>query len=643
MEKYIQYILNKKGLKELYPWQEDVLEKTNILNGMNVIVNAPTGAGKSLIAEILFSKSILKNRGKKKCLYLAPLRSICSEKFRDWKKFGWNVGLSIGDYSEGYDKLNQRAVIITTFEKFNSIITKKPEWINDIDCIVVDEIHSLIEESRSAILEHILMLLRNQCHIVGLSATIKNLNELAKWLNAEVYKGNIKRPINTEINVICKNKIYNSKLQVISTNRDWKKLAIDKILEGKKVLIFTNKRKNCPDIAMKIMAELSNKFNPVKTNDELYDIFGELVQYGVGFHFGIMDSKTRNLVENAFKNGRLKCLVATRTLAMGVNLPVDVVIIKDLYMFKDKFEWMKTLDIWQMIGRAGRFDDGEAYLVIGKEYNLRKIYEDYICADYEKIMSRLAFAQQFSGLILQSISILGANEILLEEVIDYWNDSLFAHQYMGGKEILKNKVCELLEIFEENELIEINKHNNIEYINLTDIGRIVSGFCVDPNIIIKFLENIDKIDENKNYIGMLDFFIRLGIIEPISGRKNEISKLMNDIIEICDNAYLGKFNNLSEKEIVCIVKTVKLLNDWISGKDVNISAINLDDINRYIACFKIISKKLEYENLSNWLDDFSYMLKYGTPLDLVPMVKQKGVGRKKALRYLHMNSLLKYF
>ena len=644
MTKYVNYILQKRKIKELYPWQKDIIENTDLLKGKNMIVNCPTGSGKTLVAEIIISKSILENRGKKKCLYLAPLRSLAFEKYKDWKKFGWSVGISVGDYSEKYEKLNERNVIVTTFEKFNSIISKKPEWLDEIDCIIVDEIHSLIEESRSAVLEHILMILKDNCQILGLSATIKNLDELANWLNADVYKGNIERPKNIDINIICKNKVYDSKLQVVNRVKDWKRLVVNKIREGKTVLVFTNKRKSCPDIAMKIMYELSKYVEPNGVDDELYDIFGEIVQYGIGFHFGIMDSKTRNIIETAFKEGRLKCLVATKTLAMGVNLPVDVVVIKDLVMFnKDKFEWMKTLDIWQMIGRAGRFGKGEAYLVIGNDYNLRKIYEDYICADYEKIMSRLSFSKQFPGLIIQSISILGGDGILEEEVVDYWNDSLFCYQYNSGREILQGKINELLERFEEYELIEITSRSGIRYINLTEIGRIVSGFCVDPEVIIAFLENIEKINENRSYIGMIDFLIRMGVIEPISGKKSELSKLVKEIFEVCDNSYLGNFAGYNEKQIVSIIKTIKLINEWISGKDVNISLINLDDIQRYISCFKVISKKLEYDELSIWLNNFSYMLKYGVPEDLTEMVKQRGVGRKKALRYLHMSNLTKYF
>jgi len=640
--KCIETILRRRKIGELRKWQKEVFENTGVLGGKSLIVNAPTGAGKSLIAEVLIQKYLDEQKGKK-CVYLAPLRSLCLEKWREWKEIlGWNVGVAVGDFTENYDKLKNRDVIVTTFEKFNNIITSKPEWLEKLGCVVVDEIHSLIEESRSAVLEHILMVVKDKCQILGLSATIKNLDEIAEWLNAEIYKGGMEKPKNLDVYVVCKNRVYDKRLECVRNVKDWRKLVVEKILEGKRVIVFVNRRKSCQSEAMKLMVELENGgFLSECVDIELIELFGDMVRYGVAYHFGLMDSKTRRIVEDAFRDGKIKCLVATRTLAMGVNLPADVVVLKDLFMFSEKgMEWMKAIDVWQMIGRAGRFGQGEAYLVIGSQKNLRRVFEEYVYAEYEKVMSRLVFSKMFPTLVLQSIGLLGGSA-LEEEIVDYWNDSLFCYQYANGKVMIENRVRWVLEDLKFSDLVEVDKVGVIEQYSLTEIGEVVARFCVDVNTVLKFIDLIDEIDKKRNVIGVIDLLVRSGVVELLSGRKDEIVRLARDILWLCENSYIGGFNGEDEKHVVRIVKTIKLLDEWLSGKDVNVAVLNLEDIERYVSCFGLISKYLGYEDLYGWFRDLQLRVRYGVPANLVDIVRQKGVGRKKALRYLNMKKLTK--
>jgi replicative superfamily II helicase len=243
-------------------------------------------------------------------------------------------------------------------------------------------------------------------------------------------------------------------------------------------------------------------------------------------------------------------------------------------------------------------------------------------------------------LVLQSIGLLGGSA-LEEEIVDYWNDSLFCYQYANGKVMIENRVRWVLEDLKFSDLVEVDKVGVIEQYSLTEIGEVVARFCVDVNTVLKFIDLIDEIDKKRNVIGVIDLLVRSGVVELLSGRKDEIVRLARDILWLCENSYIGGFNGEDEKHVVRIVKTIKLLDEWLSGKDVNVAVLNLEDIERYVSCFGLISKYLGYEDLYGWFRDLQLRVRYGVPANLVDIVRQKGVGRKKALRYLNMKKLTK--
>ena len=202
-------ILIKKGIEELRPAQEKAL-KAELLERKNLLICTPTSSGKTLIAELAAFNSIFRKIGK--AIYIAPLKSLATEKYREFKQFYGDkakVALSIGDNDDVDPKLHEYDLIITTSEKLDSLIRHRIDWLKSVAVIIVDEIHLLNDPGRGPTLEILITILKEKLknvQIIGLSATIGNPKELAKWLDATLVEDNW-RPVKLHKGTYLKGKI----------------------------------------------------------------------------------------------------------------------------------------------------------------------------------------------------------------------------------------------------------------------------------------------------------------------------------------------------------------------------------------------------------------------------------------------------
>ncbi len=181
------YEILEKEITKLRPAQEKSI-KNGLLEGKNLLVCTPTASGKTLIAELAALKSIIEGRGK--TVYIVPLKALASEKYKDFKrKYDKiaKIALSIGDIDSADPFLVDYDLIVTTSEKFDSLIRHHASWLTNIATVVVDEIHLLNDPERGPTLEILLTILKQllkNAQIIALSATIGNPEEFAEWLNA---------------------------------------------------------------------------------------------------------------------------------------------------------------------------------------------------------------------------------------------------------------------------------------------------------------------------------------------------------------------------------------------------------------------------------------------------------------------------
>ena len=184
-------VLEKKGFEELRPCQIKAIN-AGLFDRKNLLICTPTASGKTLVAELAALNSIFNEEGK--AVYIVPLKSLASEKYKDFKKdYGHflKIALSIGDSDSADSYLEQYDIIVCTAEKLDSLIRHKVPWLALVKTVIVDEIHLLNDLDRGPTLEILITILKDvlkKVHIIGLSATIGNPEELAEWLDAKLVK-----------------------------------------------------------------------------------------------------------------------------------------------------------------------------------------------------------------------------------------------------------------------------------------------------------------------------------------------------------------------------------------------------------------------------------------------------------------------
>ncbi|KAL2744268.1 helicase POLQ-like isoform X3 [Vespula maculifrons] len=385
-----QLIHKIKGFNTLYSWQDECLQLDAVKNRKNLIYALPTSGGKTLVAEILMLKEIVCNR--KNVIFILPFVAIVQEKIQAMTPFAIELGFLVEEYAaaKGHypprKRRKKNTIYICTIEKalglINSLIELKR--LNEIGLLIVDELHLLGESSgRGATLEGLLtkiMYINEDIHIVGMSATIGNLEEVAQFLNAELYTGNF-RPIKIEEYVKCQDNMWLIDIHKEELLTDMKKIdypyskkaiVIDPdkigglvmdIVPKDSCLIFCSNRKNCENIALlmtKVLfrslekhkkAEKEKLLNALIKEEGLCPILKQTIKFGVAYHHSGLTSEERRLLEDAFREQVLCVICCTSTLAAGINLPARRVILRSPYVGN---QFLSISKYKQMIGRAGR-------------------------------------------------------------------------------------------------------------------------------------------------------------------------------------------------------------------------------------------------------------------------------------------------
>ncbi len=484
-------ILISEGITRLNPPQE-LAVKAGLLEGKSIVVFAPTASGKTFIAELAMLNAILNRR--KKAVYIVPLKALGSEKYEEFKQryasLGIKVGVSMGDYDSEDSWLSSQDIIIVTSEKLDSLMRHHIPWIHDIGLVVVDEIHLLNDISRGPTLEITITRMRDTIgrrmnlaetesadqkssfQMLGLSATISNAEELAGWLDAELVQSDY-RPIPLKKGAYFGGCIsYGSESEHVNQKHDDDVLDIIEhaLSKDRQALVFVNSRKSAEAQAEKLGA-IAKKYSDagiaktmasdatgaLTTPTKQCRRLGLCLAQGCAFHHAGLVAKQRKLIEDSFKSKNLKVICATPTLAMGVNLPSSVVIIKDLLRYSEGYG-MRPIDVLeyqQMAGRAGRpkYDkEGFAIAMARNENDIENIFDNYINANTEKIFSKLALEPV---LRMHILSLIATGHVHTEDQLTgFMEKTFYARQYSDLTE-LKAKMKRMLQLLSDYRLIEI--------------------------------------------------------------------------------------------------------------------------------------------------------------------------------------------
>jgi len=353
-------------------FQQESIDYIN--QGFSVIVSAPTGAGKTAIAEHVIRQGLENKTG---VIYTAPIKALSNQKFRDFQQqFSDSIGILTGDVS-----LNPRApVLIMTTEIFRNKILDEPQSLERYNWIIYDEIHYIDNPERGTVWEESLMFLPRHMRLLGLSATIPNIKEFARWIESihgHPVKTVIeeKRPVPLHFYFQCGNQIVDNLNQLkhmayVKASRPSRIIDYVRAHDGFPCIYFVFGRKRAEDLAEEISGynflkdsernmivemfeDLCRKFN--LTNEKSAGLMYPLIRQGIAFHHAGMLPTLKEVVERLFTSRLLKVIFTTETFALGINMPSRSVIFDDLRKFYGKYiRNLKTRDFYQMAGRAGR-------------------------------------------------------------------------------------------------------------------------------------------------------------------------------------------------------------------------------------------------------------------------------------------------
>jgi len=533
--------LEAEGVAELYPPQAAAVE-AGVADGESLVAAVPTASGKTLIAELAMLSSV--ERGGK-ALYIVPLRALASEKkteFERWEEFGVTVGVSTGNYESDGEWLATRDVIVATSEKVDSLIRNGAPWIDDLTCVVSDEVHLVDDPNRGPTLEVTLAKLRKVnpgLQTVALSATVGNADVIAEWLDAELVESDW-RPIDLRMGVHFGNAIDfadGSKREVpVERGEDQTARLVADALDteedgqGGSSLVFVNSRRNAESSARKLtdvtgprltdderdrLRELAEEIRSGSDTDTASDL-ADAVEQGSAFHHAGLRSEDRARVEDAFRDRLIKCISATPTLAAGVNTPARRVIVRDWRRYDGEFGGMKPLDVLevhQMCGRAGRpgLDPyGEAVLLANDADTKEELFERYLWADPEPVRSKLAAEPALRTHVLATVASGFAST--RDGLLSFLDNTLYATQTddEGRLAAVTDTVLDYLAV---NDFVERDRDDGTEGLTATGIGHTVSRLYLDPMSAAEMIDGLrsvarDADDATANGEGEGDEFVR---------------------------------------------------------------------------------------------------------------------------------------
>ncbi|MDU5081862.1 DEAD/DEAH box helicase [uncultured Tissierella sp.] len=604
----------RKPTYELWSHQIEIINNNLLDINTNNIVNIPTSSGKSLIAQICILK-VLQEYKDNTCIYVVPTNALLSQVKQDLSSMFKRLNIDVDALVSGYDvlspdieknKIEDSKVLIITQEKLDSLIRKEDDYIKRCKLFVFDEFHNISSGSRGLLLEFVvakikLMNLGNEPKMLFLSAVLPNVLKFKEWIGTDITReysntdcrptkqikiighylnnyespkrghydeliesgirifypnnrhGNIKFPSITR-HVTCKSKLYKNlnfcadlaekfsnigNVLVYIPNTSWFKSFCLNMFE-RKILLSGYEKEKLNDIANYVALTIG------------YDHYlVESIRLGFAFHHKRLPNNVKRIIEIAFKDGIIKVLAATSTLAQGLNFPISAIILGSLYAGSNE---MNLEEIENLVGRAGRaMRETEGYVVL--PIKLNPVYD---VKSHEKRIFRMRdnyLYKDLSSIIIDSsvkklLEVLEKEESELDEsekeIIRIYNSVIFDltennllqtdEDYLKIIESLFYSVDARHEekeklIFHTKEMV-VNIRNKIDLVDNITIKKILknSGLSIDTAIGIYYAV-INNLDEE------LDYVFENRKLNP------KFIQLINEIIELPEfkTNYNGEF------------------------------------------------------------------------------------------------------
>ncbi len=646
--------LKEDGIEELYPPQAEAIGPA--LEGKNLVLAIPTASGKSLVAYVAMLQAVLRGG---KALYIVPLKALASEKYDDLAKFqdlGIKVGESTGDYDEVDPKLHRYDIVIATSEKADSLLRHRSKWLDQLTVVVADEVHLINDPERGPTMEVTLVKFRTfnpSAQVIALSATIRNARELAEWLGATLVESSW-RPVPLREGVYAEGKVFftdNRKRVLLEAEEPVHALVKSALESGGQCLVFVNTRKASESLATHLgavvkssggyqaqdLAKASKRL--IGEQDEpttMGSKLGRCIKSGCAFHHAGLTSAQRKLVETTFKSGLLRCIVATPTLAAGINLPARTVIVRDVRRFDANAGWstIPVLEVKQMCGRAGRprFDTyGEAILVARDEEEKDLLLENYLLGENEDIYSKLGTEPAIRSHVLALIATKAASSF--DDLNSFFSKTFLAHQTEAA--YLSDTISGVVEFLRREGML----HDG-DPLRATMFGRWVSDLYIDPQSATIIRDALTKYKPGKEF-GMLHAISAVPDMPVMYLRQSDYGWIEEFESEASDQLLIEPPSDLTKYEFfLAELKTAKLLHDWVSEVHENDIAeafgVGPGDIRNKMEMAEWLVHaaarlaELFSKDAVEPAREMRTRVGYGIKRELLDLVKLGGVGRVRA-------------
>ena len=448
-------------------------------------------------------------------------------------------------------------------------------------------------------------------------------------------------------------------------------LALDTIKIGKQALVFANTKRSAEKTAEEISKKISgielkelseNVMHVLSKPTKQCERLAKCVKKGIAFHHAGLTHKQRELIEDNFRNGSIKIICCTPTLAFGLDLPAYRVVLKDMKRYGQRgYAWIPVLEAHQMFGRAGRpnYDqEGQAICMAATDSEKENIWERYILGKPEEIYSKLAVEPVLRTYLLSLIAADFVNT--KKQIIDFFKKTFWAFQF-GDIETLNAIIERMLELLEEWELImsgekddfkDASKLNDESY-RATRIGKRVAELYIDPLTAYFILTCLRNASSRKvNAFSFLQLISHTLEMRPLLRvRAKEHDKIQEALLKE-DSFLLEEEPSTYEPEyedFLNSIKTALTFNDWINEKDedflleeYNIRPgelnVKLDLADWLLYAAEELTRMLQFQSLIKEILRLRLRLKYGVKEELLPLVRLENIGRARA-RKLYFNGI----
>lgn len=587
----------------------------------NCVIAAPTSVGKTVCAEMFMAHEVRVRGGK--AIYLAPLRALAKEKIDDWTSpgsifSGLKIEICTGDYrltDSRLKELEAADVIVMTSEMLSSrcrnMESEKTQFLKSCGTLVVDEAHLLTVPGRGDHLEVGLMKfsqIARDPRIVFLSATMPNVDQIANWVACSL--------------VMKDTYLVSSEYRPCPLDIHYEEYEVGESYE----LTEEYKTSKAVDLVKEYKDDKFLVFVHSKATGERIRFALEERGVKCELHNSDLEKEKRHDVENRFKNGDLRVIVATSGLAWGINSPARRVVIVGVHRGMTEVE---TYDIFQMAGRAGRpgFDPrGDVYILVPDR-------------DSDHHIDRLSSPKNIESQLLASVGkedphyktlafhlvseIHHGNISTKEDMHEWYAKSLAYFQYEDLDESIADKTIDLL--------LRVGAIKEAEgRYEVTSVGKVSSMLYYSPFDVADLRRNFRFLFQGGKDYDDVSVSVALGNVDSIrmgfvtKAEKEEMSAFQEHVVRRYGSDYLLESSVKGAYAYYCLMNGLPL------GPFASFARGLQMDFDRMVSVLNMLDSLAAKWNKRDFFSGLSLRVSYGVKPELVPLCKLPGIGKVRA-------------